>query len=286
MRAIEASGVPKTLNSYVGILTRSRRGLPSGVPMPRLERGPIECRIEPGWLAAYSESIGLPVGKTLPPLALQLAANPLHLALLADPVFPYRAFGLLHVSQRVEQPGPIPSDARLMLTAFTEPAEPSPRGARFKIVTEARIGSALVQRAETMALSPGKSNGPAPQKSEPEPDPGKPRYEGELDVPESIGRRYASIAGDFNPIHQHAILARPFGYKRAIVHGTWTAGCAMVMAGLPTSEAFELYLRFRKPVSLPSKLRVFAFRDGTTDRIRVTSRDGKTLHTELEIKPR
>jgi hypothetical protein len=37
----------------------------------------------------------------LPPLALQLAASPMHMAILGDAQFPFRALGLVHMAQRV-----------------------------------------------------------------------------------------------------------------------------------------------------------------------------------------
>jgi acyl dehydratase len=286
MRAIHAAGIPNTLASYVTMLARPRRGLTPGMDMPRIERSAGPCVIERAWLDAYRDSVGLPVGPSLPPLALQLAASPLHLSILADERFPYKAFGLLHVSQRVDQPAAIPTDASMTLDAFTEPAAPSPRGARFRLVTEARVDGKLVQRAETLALAPsGKPSGDRPAREEEAPL-GTPRLAAELDVPENIGRRYAAIAGDFNPIHQHALLAKPFGFKRAIVHGTWTVARAIHMAGLPTSESFDLYMRFRKPVSLPSRLTVSAYREDGLDRVRVATRDGKTVHTDIEVRSR
>lgn len=287
MRAIHADGIPGTFTSYVGMLGRKRRGLPQGKPMPVIERTAFGCVVEPDWLEAYCESIGLPVGETLPPLALQLAASPLHLGILSDRRFPFPALGLLHVSQRVVQPKPIPRGARLTLRAYTAPADPSPRGQRFKLVTDVSLDGAHVQRAETLALAPsGKSQGGGgPKDKEEEADLGPVRYTGELVAPADIGRRYAAIAGDYNPIHQNALLARPFGFKRAIVHGTWTVGRALAMAGLPTTEGFDLYMRFRKPVLLPSRLGVTAFRVGDVDHVRVRSADGATMHTEIEVKP-
>ena len=80
-----------------------------------------------------------------------------------------------------------------------------------------------------------------------------------LHVPEATGRRYASIAGDLNPIHQHALLARLFGFRRAIVHGTWTLARALALAELPGSPAFTLEAHFRRPVELPSDIRVRAW---------------------------
>ena len=41
-------------------------------------------------------------------------------------------------------------------------------------------------------------------------------------LPDDLGRRYASVSGDRNPIHMHALTAKAFGFPRAIAHGMWT----------------------------------------------------------------
>ena len=41
-------------------------------------------------------------------------------------------------------------------------------------------------------------------------------------LPGDLGRRYASVSGDINPIHMHPLSARLFGFPSAIAHGMWT----------------------------------------------------------------
>jgi acyl dehydratase len=70
-----------------------------------------------------------------------------------------------------------------------------------------------------------------------------------------MGRRYAKVSGDFNPIHWHALTARPFGFKRAIVHGMWTLAACLARLGeaLPTAGV-TVRCDFLKPVVLPSEV--------------------------------
>jgi acyl dehydratase len=96
-------------------------------------------------------------------------------------------------------------------------------------------------------------------------------------VPEDTGRRYARIAGDFNPIHQHAVAARLFGFKRAIVHGMYTlaraaAECADDLPGAP----FTLECAFKRPVFLPSTV-LFEARRGSTEALSFQVRSGDTV---------
>jgi acyl dehydratase len=278
------------LASTLGLFRHARRGLQEPSALPRIERSLIGATLDPAWLKDYSDCVGLKVGTELPPLALQLAAAPLHMAILGDPRFPFRALGLVHMAQRVTQTRTIPADATLDLRAYSTDARWEKRGMSFGLVTEARCDGTLVWRGETRALAPGKSQfstaagarGPDDQDAL---DGDPPRCEHRLHVPESTGRRYAAIAGDLNPIHQHALLARLFGFRRAIVHGTWTLARALALAGLPQTEAFRLDATFRRPVELPSDVLVRAWADGPgrPDSVQVCSPDGATtfLHVRL-----
>jgi hypothetical protein len=41
-------------------------------------------------------------------------------------------------------------------------------------------------------------------------------------VPGDIGRRYARVSGDSNPIHLHPLTAKALGQPGAIAHAMWT----------------------------------------------------------------
>lgn len=250
------------LASTLGLFRHPRRGLSDPALLPRIERALAGATLDPAWLAAYRGSVGLSDGARLPPLALQLAAAPLHMAILGDAQFPFRALGLVHLSQRVIQSRAMAPHAPFDLRAYSADARWEKRGMSFGLVTEAWCEGECVWRGETRALAPGKSLAPAPAAAAgatDDRDAARPACDEVLHVPEATGRRYAAIAGDLNPIHQHALLARLFGFRRAIVHGTWTLARALALAELPRSPAFTLEAHFRRPVELPSDIRVRAW---------------------------
>ena len=82
-------------------------------------------------------------------------------------------------------------------------------------------------------------------------------------VGKDVGRRYARVSGDVNPIHLHPLGARLFGFRRAIAHGMWTkARClAALEARLP--DALTVDVAFQKPLPLGSTVR-FLTREGPT----------------------
>jgi len=277
--------------STLGLFRHAHRGLAEPEQMPCIERTLPAGALDPKWLKAYCDCIGLPAvpQDCLPPLTLQIAAAPLHMAILADAAFPFPALGLVHMTQGVSQSRAIPADALLSLRAFSGEAHLEKRGMSFGLITEARLHGEVVWRGETRALAIDRSRQPAPavERSNPEASAataGKPRCEVRLQVPEATGRHYAGIAGDLNPIHQHALLARLFGFRRAIVHGTWTLARALVMSELSQLPAYNLQARFRRPVELPSAIRIRAFADGGQQhRLQVLSDDARQSFIEAQL---
>jgi acyl dehydratase len=70
-------------------------------------------------------------------------------------------------------------------------------------------------------------------------------------LPGGLGRTYASVSGDRNPIHLYGITAKAFGFPRQIAHGMWSkARCLGALDGrLP--DAVTVEVAFKKPVLLP-----------------------------------
>ena len=73
-------------------------------------------------------------------------------------------------------------------------------------------------------------------------------------MPGDIGRRYAAVSGDRNPIHLHPLSAKLFGMKAPIAHGMWTkARCLAALEG-ELAETYAVDVRFKLPIFLPSKV--------------------------------
>lgn len=95
-----------------------------------------------------------------------------------------------------------------------------------------------------------------------------------------LGRRYASVSGDRNPIHMHSLTAKPLGFPGAIAHGMWTkARCLAVLEGrLP--DAFAAEVRFRKPIRLPGRVEFLS--DAGDEEIHFAVRDAKRQTPHLD----
>jgi acyl dehydratase len=71
------------------------------------------------------------------------------------------------------------------------------------------------------------------------------------ELPADLGRRYARVSGDHNPIHLYALTAKLFGFPRQIAHGTWSmARCVGALENrLP--DRVRVDVAYRLPILLP-----------------------------------
>ena len=142
-----------TLRASLSLFRHARPGLRDPTALPVIERAARDVTLDAAWLARYGASVGAVADGTLPPLALQMAAAPLHLAMLADARFPFKALGLVHLSQQVNQTRAIRADEPLNLRAFTCDARGEKRGMSFCIRTEASSDGEVVWQGSTRALA-------------------------------------------------------------------------------------------------------------------------------------
>ena len=84
-------------------------------------------------------------------------------------------------------------------------------------------------------------------------------------APADIGRQYAKVSGDYNPIHLSAVSAKLFGFPTAIAHGLWNKArtLAALSEHLPTANV-EIAVQFRKPVRLPSEVTLLSSAAGSS----------------------
>jgi acyl dehydratase len=231
-----------------------------GGPMPDIELEETELRADADRVADYARVCGFRLRDELPATYPHVLAFPLHMRLMTDGSFPFSPVGLVHIGNRIEVRKPLRVGEELELRV--RPAEHEAERA-FTLVTEVRSEDGVVWREESTMLRPG--GGPAPRLHE--------DFEGafvaQWHLPDDLGRRYASVSGDRNPIHMHSLTAKAFGFPRAIAHGMWTkARClAAVEPSLP--DAYQVDVEFRKPILLPT--RVDFERSG--ERFRVRSGD-------------
>ena len=212
-------------------------------------------------VAAYARVCGFALRDTLPPTYPHMLAFPLQMAVMSDGSFPFGAVGLVHVENSITQRGPIGIDEEMTIRVRPTKLQPHPKGKTFSLETEVLVDGEVVWESTSTMLRRGKSNGDAPKagKSFGSLDAEAPAS-AEWRLPGDLGRRYAGVSGDRNPIHMHSLTAKPLGFPGAIAHGMWTKARALAQLESELPDSFEAEVRFRKPVLLPARV-LFAEQD-------------------------
>jgi acyl dehydratase len=258
--------------------------------MPDLELVLEDVEVDPVRLAAYAKVCGFRLRDELPATYPHVLAFPLHMALMTDGRFPFGAVGLVHVSNRIEQRRPVRLGERLELRVRATAIEPHRRGRAFSIVSEARVAGQLVWQGVSTMLrrSGGSGEGDGDSAGAPLSEPAAPPPAAATwRLPGDLGRRYAGVSGDRNPIHLYGATAKLLGFPGAIAHGMWTkARClAALEPRLPT--AFAVEVDFRRPILLPATV-VFGSAEADGGAIRFAVRDARrdTRHLEGAVRAR
>jgi len=178
--------------------------------MPDLALVLSDVATDPDRLSAYNRVCGFSLRDELPATYPHMLAFPLHLALMTDGSFPFPAVGLVHIANTITQHRPVRLGERLSLRVHAGPLEPHPRGRQFPIITEARVGDELVWEEVSVNLRRGSGSGAdaasdAGASGPGEATPGELPATAEWRLPGDLGRRYAAISGDHNPIHIHSL---------------------------------------------------------------------------------
>lgn len=205
-------------------------------------------------LKRYRKVCGFTPHNYLPLTWPHVLAFPLQLKLLTDDRFPLPLLGLVHLRNAITQHRNVGAGENLDISVRLDNETHTTRGVEFDLITEARSAGRLVweEASTTLFRQPQKDGEPTGKKAPPELE----RYPHtvSLSAPESIGRQYARVSGDSNPIHMHALSAKAFGFPRAIAHGMWTKAHALAVLEQQKGwrpGAIRAACQFKKPLFLP-----------------------------------
>ena len=209
-----------------------------------------ELELDRQALAEYQRVCGFRIGDTLPATYLHVRAFPLSLKLMTERDFPFALLGLVHVANEIEQLRPLGASERPALRVWSENLRPHAKGRQLDMMAEAELAGEVVWRGRSTYLRPGGGSEEAGEKQQQEEPP---EASAEWRVPGDIGRRYADVSGDRNPIHLNGLAAKLFGFPGAIAHGMWMkARCLAALEGrLPAAQRVEA--SFKAPLKIPGK---------------------------------
>ena len=231
-----------------------------GGPLQDVQVRRPKARVHLTQLAAYDKVCGFVLRDALPATYLHVLVFPLQVTLMADRRFPLGLAGLVHVRNRIVQHRPVDVAELLTLRSSAQALRPHAKGAQVDLVGEVRVGDELVWEGVSTYLSRGAS---VPQEFAREQPvnvdlaPDAPAN-AVWDVPGDMGRRYAAVSGDVDPMHLSSLAAKAFGFPRALVQGMWTKARALAAIEARLPEAYAVDVAFSEPLLLPSEANFFA----------------------------
>jgi acyl dehydratase len=230
-----------------------------GDSLPDLALTRHDVVVDRAHVAAYSEVCGFPLTDTLPLTYPHLLAFGLHMAIMTDASFPFPAIGTVHLENSLTAHRPVSPDEPLQVTARPVDLRPHAKGRVFDLRTTVHAAGELVWEETSTFLRRGAGDPGAPASGTVLPDvpAGATRWR----LAGDLGRRYAAVSGDHNPIHLYGLTAKAFGFPRQIAHGLWSeARCLAALEGrLP--DAVRVDVAFKKPVLLPGTVALGTRRD-------------------------
>jgi hypothetical protein len=257
-RVFDLPALPAVLPAFARAALSATRSVRAPVEIPAWTVRVGSLSFDRRHVAEYNALCGFPDASRVPMTYPQVLATPLYLNLMTRPGFPLPLMGLVHVRNRIESRRELSIDETFDVSVSLGASREVRAGLELDLIVSFREldGDLLWQATMTvLRRGPRRDGGDAPaaKVSAPADEPGLAQYLS-IAAPEDIGRRYARISQDYNPIHLHAATAKLFGFKRAIAHGLWTK--ARVLAELASrlpSPPRGFDVQFRQPLLLPGR---------------------------------
>ena len=276
------SQLPKPYLAYPKVIQGLIFKKPKGEKvLPQVEYVVDSFQVDQKHLKAYNEVCGFKNNGYIPAIYLAVLSQSLQMHMMTSEAFPFAILGLVHIRNQVKQQRKVGVNEKLTMSCKFGELQPHDKGAQFDFITTVKAGNETVVEVLTTYLTRQKIEGKAPAKTV---EQSKPEYvsQGEWNISENIGRRYALTSGDFNLIHIHAVTAKAFGFKQAIAHGMWSKAKALANINLP--DAYEADVWFKLPMYLPSKIEFLTATHQKNTDFLIQNSKNKKPHVSGQIK--
>ena len=274
------------MSALGGLYARALIGaaLPHGDALPEQKLELPDAEIDREHLAAYDRVCGFRVTERLPPTYLHVLAFPLAMDLMTARSFPFSVLGLVHIANVIEEIRPVAAADRPSLRMWAQDLRAHRRGRQFDVVAEARAGDELVWTERSTYLR---------RESRADGTPGRPERKPELpadagvriSVAGDVGRRYAAVSGDRNPIHLSGVGARLFGIRGPIAHGMWMKARCLAAFEELLGQPARYAVSFKQPLRIPARAGLASVRRGDGLDFALRGGDGDRIHLTGSIEP-
>lgn len=195
-------------------------------------------------------------GRCVPPAFLYLLVFRPQLKFLLNKSLPFPVMGLVHMFNDIIVHQTIDIDDKLDIDISVKDFSVSKKGKELTLHTTVQRQGELVWESFSGYLFPTKRK---VRKSSTSPASVAfiSTFTKKWDLPANLGRRFALLSGDANPIHTYKLAAKLFGFKQAIAHGMCMAiksSCQVQDLRSDQRPLKRLYVEFKKPVFLPNSV--------------------------------
>lgn len=254
----------KKFNQSPNILSLYRRALfskGSKQSTPKLPNTRItlaDIRADKKTVDNYNKVCGFPQGEnTLAITFPHIMAFPLHLELMLLKNFPFAVMGMVHIHNDITQHRAIQLHETMDVSCYFSNIKKTDKGYEIDIKTEVYITGDIVWESISTNLVRKRTDiAPAPKDTAPQKQEELPQQEF-WNLASDLGRRYALVSGDSNPIHLFELSAKLFGFKGHIAHGMWTkARVAAALYNKLNAESCRIVVDFKLPIFLPTTIQL------------------------------
>jgi hypothetical protein len=203
------SGPPSLATTFVKALFTGR-GKSGRGPLPDTTLELAELAVDRDHLATYQRVCGWGVSDTLPHTYPHVLGFPLQATVMARGDFPLPLAGLVHLENVITVHRRLSADDLLTIAVHAESLRPHPKGTVVDLVTEVDSDGERVWDGRSTYLARGRSDADATVSEQAPMPTGVPAARWRL--PGDLGRTYASVSGDVNPIHLFALTAKAMGF--------------------------------------------------------------------------
>lgn len=212
----------------------------------------------------------------LPLTYFYLIAQRAHLAVMLTKEFPWPILGMVHVANKMEQLAPISINSPFTLEVRIDfpPRAATRKRVRPLYTVDFMQNNTCVVRCESTYQAGTSGKVKDTRKRAPEElDLTNWQQLNIWDLDSGLGRSYARLSGDYNPIHLHPWLSRWFGFNQPIIHGMYSVAQVQVDIEKSHRKAVRMMnVTFKRPLSLPNQ--AVSHVDVEQNKLMVTNADG------------
>ena len=250
--ALQYHQQPSLFPSIMRALLLPRTGFNKVKQLPNISAKYFNVQVDPAHLSRYLACCHLEGDGYLPIVYPHVLAARLHMNILTHRAFPIKLLGAVHKDNHIIAHRKIEVNERFDIETQITTHRIMAKGLEFDFTTTLTTQNEIVWESTSTFFIRGRfgtevhlaplSNITAAQDL---------TDTAQWLLKSNMGKRYARITCDYNPIHISTILAKLFGFKRDLLHGMCTL--AMAVGQLPkldTSGAIQLDVAFKGPMYL------------------------------------